>query len=62
MKTMTTRKSKEEVQAELESMQKQKIEQKYTIIEIYKIVEIVLANKEISLFKVFLSNPAIQTR
>ncbi|CAM6001981.1 unnamed protein product [Sphagnum balticum] len=38
MKTMTTRKSKEEVQAELELVQKKKIQEKHTIVEIYKII------------------------
>lgn len=54
LRTMTTRKPKEEVQAELEQKHKRLTEEKNTMIEMFSILEILLATKSIPLFKVFI--------
>lgn len=45
MKTMTSRRPKEEIQAELEAQQKKLIDERHTIVEMFKILEILLAKK-----------------
>jgi hypothetical protein len=52
IKTMASRKSKEEVQSELELKHKKLTEGKNTMIEMFRILEILLATKSIALFKV----------
>lgn len=54
LRTMTSRKTKEEVQAELEQKHKKLTEEKSTMIEMFSILEILLATKSIPLFKVFI--------
>ena len=48
---MTSRKTKEEVQAELEGQEKDLLAEKHLIVELFSIVQIVLAEKTIPIFK-----------
>lgn len=50
---MTTRRPKEEVQAELEQRQKRLNEEKETMVEMYTILQILLATRSIQEFRSF---------